>query len=162
MARRHDVLHAQAVHRWCPHARDRCCACKSAARKLRRSSASRAASRPVVLCGRRAAWSGSTTFGSARCRSLRELKRIVPWPLWLGRVRGHSGPSIACMRGRCIILMHYRKDVSHPGLDRTHHDAGVIHLQLRIGSQRGAVTCQADPADRAVRSEGWSVDAPWP
>ena len=119
MARRHDVLHAQAVHRWCPHARDRCCACKSAARKLRRSSASRAASRLVVLCGRRAAWSGSTTFGSARCRSLRELKRIVPWPLWLGRVRGHSGPSIACMRGRCIILMHYRKDVSHPGLDRT-------------------------------------------
>ena len=121
MARRHDVLHAQAVHIWCPHARDRCCACKSAARKLRRSSASRAASRLVVLCGRRAAWawSGSTTFGSARCRSLRELKRIVPWPLWLGRVRGHSGPSIACMRGRCIILMHYRKDVSHPGLDRT-------------------------------------------
>ena len=49
-----------------------------AVRKLQRSFASRAASRLMVLCGRRAAWSCSSTFRSARCRSLREPKRTVP------------------------------------------------------------------------------------
>ena len=62
VARRGDALSSQTVRGWCLRARDYCCACKSATRRLRRSSASRAASRLVVLCGRREAWSDSSTF----------------------------------------------------------------------------------------------------
>ena len=58
LTRRGELANACAARRSCPRAHGRCCGRGSAMYEPRRCSAGRAASRLVVPCDRRTAWSG--------------------------------------------------------------------------------------------------------
>ena len=73
-----------------------------AAHKPQHGSASRAASRLMVLYGRRAAWSGSWPRWSAPCMPSAQTTRTATLPPLLGRAGDSFIPFYACMHGRRV------------------------------------------------------------